>query len=203
MPIIQENHLQEQVFWAVWALQETEEALLAQLHGLYTAQDFAHKRHEQHRLQSMGARLALVHLQQRLGLALQPVQALPSGMPVLKDTNLCVSLTHCQGYAAAALSLQGPVGIDMEGHSSRLLRIAPRIFSEQELAQCGQDVEALTRYWCAKEALYKFQGIEGVDFRRDLQVMEGGVQAEVLPSGQRAQITYAQPAGDIQLALCR
>ena len=94
-----------------------------------------------------------------------------SGAPYLvgrEDINLSVS--HSRDYAAIAFSTRHTIGVDIEQWREQLLRVAPRVLSESEMAVYGVSSDLLLRAWTMKEALYKAALTPGLDFRRDIML---------------------------------
>lgn len=92
-----------------------------------------------------------------------------SGAPYLvgrEDISLTVS--HSRDYAAVAFSAAHTVGVDIEQWREQLVRVAPRVLSESEMAVYGVSSNLLLRAWTMKEALYKAALTPGLDFRRDI-----------------------------------
>lgn len=96
----------------------------------------------------------------------------PNGAPYLTDGSHEISISHTKGYAALMLSDTGKVGIDMEFVSQRILKVKEHFLSPEERAFIDPNHEVLHLLicWCAKEAIYKLLGREGVEFSRDLQI---------------------------------
>ena len=95
------------------------------------------------------------------------VEYQPSGKPqILNSQYQHISVSHCRGLVAVALS-QRPCGVDVERTDRNFERVKSRYMTEQEhLLSTHKDWAAVV--WCAKEALYKLAGREGVDFLRDV-----------------------------------
>lgn len=95
-----------------------------------------------------------------------------NGAPYLPDAPFYISLSHTHGYVAVLLQEQPFVGIDIEERGDRILRVRSRFMSKEEEAIIvpGREIEHLLVYWCAKEALFKMIGQEGVDFQTHLKV---------------------------------
>jgi phosphopantetheinyl transferase len=62
------------------------------------------------------------------------------------------------------------VGIDLEQPKEKLLKVAPRVLSNEELIDAGTDIVKHCIYWCAKEALYKLDGKGGLHFSTQLLI---------------------------------
>lgn len=94
-----------------------------------------------------------------------------TGAPYLvgrEDISLTVS--HSRDYAAVAFSAERTIGVDIEQWREQLVRVAPRVLSESEMAIYGVSSDLLLRAWTIKEALYKAALTPGLDFRRDIML---------------------------------
>lgn len=98
------------------------------------------------------------------------IEYLPSGKPQIKNSQYQhISVSHCQDFVAVTLSME-PCGVDVERLDRRFERVRSRYMSECEaLLSSHKDWAAVV--WCAKEALYKKAGRDGVDFLRDMQII--------------------------------
>lgn len=95
------------------------------------------------------------------------VEYLPSGKPEIKNSKYQhLSVSHCRDFVAVALSSK-PCGVDIERCDRNFGRVKSRYMSDEEaMLSAHNDWSAVV--WCAKEALYKMAGREGVDFKRDI-----------------------------------
>lgn len=111
--------------------------------------------------------------------ALQQVAKVPEldlrkdyfGKPHLTNDHRFVSISHCQGYAAA-IAAEAPVGVDVEIVGPRVQRIKDRFLSENEQSLLGQTDEALMLAWSAKESVYKMHGEKKLLFKEQM-IIEG------------------------------
>lgn len=76
-----------------------------------------------------------------------------------------ISVAHCPGYAALLVS-DRRCAVDIERRGREVPR-PRRFFTPSELS-LGLDPLVL---WCAKEALYKYAGVSGLDLYEDLHVL--------------------------------
>ena len=97
------------------------------------------------------------------------VEYLPSGKPVLKNSHYKhISVSHCADMVAVMLS-DVPCGVDIERCDRNFARVQSRYMSNREQSLSGGESLAGI-VWCAKEALYKMAGREGVDFLCDITI---------------------------------
>ena len=100
------------------------------------------------------------------------------GKPHLVNDSRFISISHCQGYAAA-IAAEAPVGVDVEVVSSRVQRIKDRFLSVQEQSLLGPTDEALMLAWSAKESVYKMHGEKKLLFKEQMVI-----EAQDLDAGQ-------------------
>jgi len=119
--------------------------------------------------------------------ALQQVAKVPElevrkdffGKPHLANDHRFVSISHCQGYAAA-IAAEAPVGIDVEVVGDRVQRIKDRFLSENEQTLLGQSNEALMLAWSAKESVYKMHGEKKLLFKEQMLIERQDQSARLL-----------------------
>lgn len=80
-----------------------------------------------------------------------------------------ISVSHCADCVAVLLA-ESPCGVDVERTNRNFERVASRYITPKEQA-LSADERASAAIWSAKEALYKMQGREGVDFLRDMEIV--------------------------------
>lgn len=129
------------------------------------------------------------------------IDHLPSGKPFLKNGTTQISISHTKGYAAILLSEQPHIGTDIEYRSDRILKVRSKFMHpDEEKNIAGQPTEestSLLLHWSAKESLYKAMAEEGVDFIKELRIInfkyretKGNFRAKTLRSGIDFQIDY-------------
>jgi len=93
-----------------------------------------------------------------------------NGKPFLRDISYEISISHCFPYVAIALHKSQSVGVDIEQEQEKLLRVAPRVFSQEEVLLCGESLRKACIIWACKETLYKIYAKKGLIFQTDLLV---------------------------------
>ncbi len=94
------------------------------------------------------------------------------GKPFL-DNDYSISISHSNEYAVILLDKKNPCGVDIEKISLKVERIKHKFLSKKELAivsKNNNDLELLTKMWCAKETLYKYYGKKEVIFDEHLSL---------------------------------
>ncbi len=98
-----------------------------------------------------------------------------NGAPILEEGYISVS--HTRGRVAVVWSPR-QCAVDIEPASRDVSHSSARFISEDEsgLADAGNPVFALS-VWCAKEALYKYSGVPGLDFLADIRITSSDISA--------------------------
>ena len=115
------------------------------------------------------------------------------GKPHLKDGKH-ISITHSHNFTAIIVSSTNEVGIDIEKHRDKILRIAHKFTPLREyssLANSEAIIRKLTAVWGAKESLYKIYAQHGLSFLYHINVNDFGLDeektsAEILYEGQKS-----------------
>ncbi|MGH2647862.1 MAG: 4'-phosphopantetheinyl transferase family protein, partial [Ginsengibacter sp.] len=99
------------------------------------------------------------------------IEIAESNKPHLPGTKFHFSISHCGNFAAAIVSKDKVVGIDVELVTPKIELIKNKFLSVKELKLLltGSD-ELLTLLWSCKEAVYKWYGKGGVDFRSHIVI---------------------------------
>ena len=198
MPIIFQHPAQRSPQLAVWKITESVDFFEK------TVPEASHIPHPQVRLRHVAARYLLNELMP--GFPYDQLEIADSGKPFIPGAGVHFSLTHCGDFAAAILSQQGSVGIDLEATGDRIFRIRHKFLSDQEqailiaaadlndLQEGSEAARWLTRAWSAKESIYKWYGESGVDFIRDISMTAIDVAA--------LRMSFRVAPADAELWLC-
>ena len=186
MPIVFNKKIDDQSVLAVWKIEETEEQLIANLQL---------KEHELAIIESLGNGKRMLHwLSTRVLLRTMlntadyiDCQMDEHGKPYLVNSNKYISLSHSYDYAAVIISDGKKVGVDIELIKHKIKTIKHKFLSDVELAQkqIGDNTNGLYVCWCAKEAIYKWHGKKGLEFKKHIHIKpfklgeEGSLQALV------------------------
>jgi len=100
--------------------------------------------------------------------------------PYLPGEQYHFSISHCGNYAAAIVSSTHRTGIDIEQPSEKVARVMHKFMHENDLVFMSNSylydrspLELLTVMWSAKEALFKWFSLGGVDFKDHMQLRSG------------------------------
>jgi phosphopantetheinyl transferase len=124
--------------------------------------------HPRRQREWLAARLALQTLLTKLGHSYSAPQKDEWGRPYLPNSPLHLSLAHCPGFALVAVANHQPIGVDIQCPSNQLWRVRTKFLMEEEVRESENDLEKLCIYWCAKEAIYKAHGGQGISLKQDI-----------------------------------
>ena len=208
MPVILNKIIDEHTKLAVWKIEETEEELFR---GLQL------KAHELDFIASLNNGKRLLHwLSTRLLLRtmLQTNDYIDSrmddqGKPYLVNGDYQISFSHSFDYASVMISKDKQVGVDIELIKDKIQKIKNKFLKPEELSGLPEQDNTLALYicWCAKEAIYKWYGKKGLEFKRHIDIYPfvpqdaGVVRARaVLPEGEvMLEVEYFKVEADYML----
>lgn len=196
MPIVLNKQIDSDTILGVWKIEETAEQFIS---GLQL------KEHELELINSFGNGKRAIHwLSTRLLLRvlLQTDEYIDCkidehGKPYLANMDAHISISHSYDYAAVMVSKTKKVGVDIELIKHRIKSIKHKFLSDLELAQkqIGDNTDGLYVAWCTKEAIYKWNGTKGLEFKKHIHIKtfklkeEGCLQALVETSDGTKELT--------------
>lgn len=131
-------------------------------------------RHPRTQLQRYASRLLLAEM---LG-EMPDVSKDENGRPLLLNHPLEISISHTEGYAAILLGT-GKLGVDVQHYKPNVMKVRDRFLDNREL-EMTPDIETTTLFWAAKEAVYKYNALPGLDFRDPITIHS--IEPEILQS---------------------
>jgi phosphopantetheinyl transferase len=162
MPLFYQQDINPSTKLAIWKIDESENFSLEKI-PLQREITHPHKR-----LQHLAGRYLLKHLFPDF--PYDEILIADTRKPYLPYEQYHFSISHCGDYAAAIVSKENRVGIDIEIPTSKVLKIAHKFLSEKEREKFESSVELTTLLWCCKETMYKWWGWGEVDFSKMLQL---------------------------------
>jgi phosphopantetheinyl transferase len=176
VPVFFQHQINDTTRLGIWKIEENEEFFKANVpqHRDVT--------HPHKRLQHLAGRFLLQFLFPDFPYEL--IQIADTRKPYLPDERYHFSISHCGDYAAAIVSSNKRVGVDIEIVSSKIETIKNKFLSEKELTandllRSGRndgtlttDYRLSTLLWSAKESVFKWYGDGGVDFRQNIQLQK-------------------------------
>ena len=161
MALFYQHTINESTKLAVWHIAETE--------SFFTEQVPVQREitHPHKRLQHLAGRYILKHLFPEFPHHL--IEIADTRKPFLANEEYHFSISHCGNYAAAIVSKDKRVGIDIELSSPKVEKIKFKFLNEVEMTTLPvSNLQQLTRLWSAKEAVFKWSGSADVDFREHI-----------------------------------
>ena len=154
MPLIYSSQPSKNLWVAVWQILESETDLLAsEVSEAGKLFGYSQIKNEKRRLQWLCSRLLIEQLYPGAIVGYHS-----HGKPFLRNGPF-LSISHTTGYAAVALS-NSEVGIDIQAPDEKLLRVAPRFSSDNDL-KTFEELDAAKSFqyiWAIKEAVFKTYG---------------------------------------------
>ncbi len=183
MPVFFQHQINEATRLGIWKIEETEEFFKANV-PLHRDVTHPHKR-----LQHLAGRFLLQFLFPDFPFEL--IQIADTRKPFLPDEQYHFSISHCGDFAAAIVSKDKRVGIDIEIPVDKIAGIMHKFLSAKEhgifnLIPGGIDNSSANTYqtptilWSAKESVFKWYGDGGVDFRKQIQLLRQNEVTETI-----------------------
>lgn len=186
MPIAFNKNIGADALLALWKIEETEAELLAGLqlkqHELDLISSFNNGKRLLHWLSTRMLLRTMLNTEDYIDCRFDE-----HGKPYLENFDYYISLSHSYDYAAVMVSKNYEVGVDVELIKHKIKAIKHKFLSDLELAQkqIGDNIDGLYVCWCAKEAIYKWQGKAGLGFKEHIHIQpfklkkEGSLTATV------------------------
>lgn len=190
MPLFFQHPVNDHTRLGIWKIEETEEFFKG------TVPQHRQVTHPHKRLQHLAGRFLLRYLFPDFPYEL--IRIADTRKPFLPDEQYHFSISHCGDYAAALVSKNSRVGIDIEIPVEKILKIRDKFLSGVEKKMFNTQYSMLkaqlnpsgseptthdlptgqagsrftTLLWSAKEAVFKWHGDGGVDFRQHIQLQK-------------------------------
>lgn len=175
MPVFFQHRINETTRLGIWKIEETEEFFKGNV-PLHRDVTHPHKR-----LQHLAGRFLLQFLFADFPYTL--IQVADTRKPYIPGDQYHFSISHCGDYAAAIVSSDQRVGIDIEIPVDKINRIRDKFLSptEQDKLLGEEDgLRSLTTLWSAKEAVFKWYGEGKVDFSEQIQLQSQDKAASII-----------------------
>jgi phosphopantetheinyl transferase len=165
VPVFFQQQINETTRLGIWKIEETEEFFK---NNVPLHRDVTHPRK---RLQHLAGRFLLQFLAPAFPYEL--IQIAETRKPFLPNEEYHFSISHCGDYAAAIVSKDRRVGVDIEIQTTKIEKISKKFLSEPEHSLLSViDSQILTLLWSAKESVFKWYGEGSVDFREHIQLQK-------------------------------
>jgi len=147
---------------AIWKIEE-EEVFFTAATGIEST-----IKNDKKRIEHLAGRYLLRHIEEDF-----PIHTIAKDKhdkPRVDDNQYRFSISHSWPYVAVVIDQLSETGIDIQTWHPRIEQIQHKFLSAEEQALFQNDIKLLTLAWCAKEAVYKWNGKRGVDFIADLPI---------------------------------
>ena len=170
MPLHSLTPLSEHAALGLWRLEEAPEMLLTALPApAHYAALQPTGRHEARSTQWLAGRVLAHELLREFTPAPALLTNDPNGRPFFAQLpDFAVSLSHSGQWVAGVVATHGRVGTDVELVRDKAQKLAPRVLSETERADAGDEAVKYSLYWSAKETLYKLHSRRGLVFKEQI-----------------------------------
>jgi phosphopantetheinyl transferase len=191
MALFYQQNINDTTKLAIWQIEETEEFFLEKV-SLARPIGHPHKR-----LQHLAGRHLLPFLFPDF--PHEEIEIADTRKPFLAGERYHFSISHCSNYAAAIVSSNKRVGVDVELVTPRVEKIKHKFLHPSEVRfvnsqPLNEQVNLLTILWSAKEAMYKWYGLGEVDFSEMMRTFPFELKAV-------GEIEAAFMKGDLQKKL--
>jgi phosphopantetheinyl transferase len=169
MPLVRIEHINDQVSYGLWKIEENAEFLLKNSYlSKQEKVEFKKIQHVKRIKEWLGARATLFTLCKALDIKCKGTIKDDNGKPHLIGIPWHISISHSFPYALVLLNKKEPCGVDIEKAKPALFHISSRFLNEIELKQIPRDPQHLCAAWAAKEVLYKIHGRCKLSFKKNL-----------------------------------
>jgi phosphopantetheine--protein transferase-like protein len=184
MPLFYQHNINQDTKLGIWHIEEPESFFLE---NVPLKRDVSHP---SKRLQHLAGRYLLSYLFSDF--PLEEIQIADTRQPFLVDEKYHFSISHCGKYAAAIVSANSRVGVDIELITPRIETVAAKFLTDEESNYFNEEYaqfleqwglrgrvhqEFLTLIWSAKEAIFKWYGRGELDFKRHMH-LEGNISMD-------------------------
>lgn len=158
--LYQKEYITESTCIGIWKMDESVEELLSAISHAEWIQNIYSIKSETRIKEVLSARLLIKELAREE----KEVYYNDSGKPFLADRSYHISVSHTKGYVAVAFNAEKEIGLDIELISEKIRRVKSRLISASEYIDENNDLIHLLLHWSAKEAMFKFIDVSGVNF---------------------------------------
>lgn len=176
VPVFFQQQINETTRLGIWKIEETEEFFK---NNVPQHRDVTHPKK---RLQHLAGRFLLQFLAPDFPYEL--IQIAETRKPFLPNEEYHFSISHCGDYAAAIISKDSRVGIDIEIQTPKIQKVGEKFLSPEEHSifniqssafnstNPAPDYSLMTLLWSAKESVFKWYGEGSVDFRDNIRLVK-------------------------------
>jgi len=172
VPVFFQHPVNESTRIGIWKIEENEEFFKG------TVPEHRDVTHPHKRLQHLAGRFLLQFLFP--GFPFDLIRIADTRKPFLPGEQYHFSISHCGDFAAAIVSKDKRVGIDIEIPIEKIIRIQDKFLTEEEKKMFNIhpdrhrdsmfNSQLPTLLWSAKESIFKWYGEGGVNFKQHIRL---------------------------------
>ncbi|MBX2887288.1 MAG: 4'-phosphopantetheinyl transferase superfamily protein [Ferruginibacter sp.] len=166
MPLVYQQNINDVTKLGVWQIVEDETFFY------HIGLNKPVIQHPGKRLQTLAGRNLLIQLFPDF--PLNEVKIAPTRKPFLPNAPFHFSISHCGLYAAAIVSRKMQVGVDIEIPQQKIIALKHKFVTPDEQLILKEnswpEIASLTAAWSMKEAVFKWYGAGGVDFKTQIRI---------------------------------
>lgn len=191
MPLYRKTKFDSGMVLTIWKIEEEEPDLRALLSlNARELSELECIKAPKSRLRWMASRLALKSVFDQWRVI--EIQKDIHGKPFFELEDGCFSLSHSGEFAVCAYHPVKKMGVDIEFIRAKVFDIRNKFMKADELSAIAEEtaIECLYVCWCAKEAIYKWQGKKGLSMKDAITIHpfvynEAGTLRATLSDGTR------------------
>lgn len=170
MPLIQELHINKHTVLGVWHIIEDVETLENKISLNEKDKElYSNFNNDKRKLQWLSYRILLKELLPEISTEIEYDN---HGKPKLAGNEIHISISHSGDYSVVILSNSNHVGVDIEFLSEKIRKVETKFVNTDDFTKKSKfyNTENLMYIWCAKEAIYKCYGKQGVSFHQNITI---------------------------------
>ena len=162
MPLYKEWNVGGSGIAAIWKIEEPESFFSTQ------AGVESDIKHDKRRIEYLAGRFLLKHLEEEF--PVHTIEKDEHDKPRIQNNHFFFSISHSWPYVAVVVDPVNEAGIDIQTWHPNIETIQHKFLTPEEQLMFANDPKLLTVAWCAKEAVYKWNGKRGIDFKAHLPI---------------------------------
>lgn len=99
------------------------------------------------------------------------------GKPYFKDSKYTFNITHSHNYIVVAIGTDD-LGVDIEKIDPKRLKLAPKIFNDNELGELNNNIEHLIETWTIKESYVKLYDLSILINLRNINIKDNEINSK-------------------------
>lgn len=196
MPLYRKTKFDNGMVLTIWKIEESESDLRPMLSlNAREEKELQAVKASSSRLRWMASRLALKSIFDEWKVI--EINKDVHGKPFFESEEGFFSLSHSGEFAICCYHPEKKVGVDVELVRDKILAIQEKFMKAEELDTVADKdkIENLMVCWCAKEAIYKWQGTKGLSMREGITIYpfeyeeKGRITANLVTETRAEQLT--------------